>query len=530
MPQMINCPYCGKLTDPNLDNCPHCGGYMRSRPEHPRRRRGAGERQTCPNCHALVQDGDIICVACGTNLLTGQKIVEEKKETAKASRNVSLWMLVALGIIAAAIILVLVLLLIFTRDVVAKAAELGRQGRVVEAVSILEKRVEKHPDDARARFELGKLQWQARQYQAAAAAFEAVSEQAPKNLDAALFTVLCLAEADDERSQRRQVEALERAAAEYPANGEVWHLLALARGVNNDITGQIDAFETVLKLDPANARAKAHLGMVQALGGDYDGAERYLNEALRDNPGDADSVAAAGFVAGLQGNEAVAVERLEQAAATTSTPIASLAETQLGLIRIAQGRPGEALAHLEGAVNARRDRPSVRFFYGLALEAAGRSDEAWDQFEGLAKEEGPYAAEASVRLAQLALERGDTTTARNALDRAERLGNQTAALYTLRGRLHVALGEDNAAQDAFKKAIRADGAYAPARLERGLLFIKNQVFNEGARELKRYLELVDADLPDARADAVRVVIEQLGESNRAPVRPRTPAAGARRTL
>ena len=73
-------------------------------------------------------------------------------------------------------------------------------------------------------------------------------------------------------------------------------------------------------------------------------------------------------------------------------------------------------------------------------------------------------------------------------------------------------GDDRSAHEAFKQAVQADGAYAPARLERGLLFIKSQAFNEGIRELKRYTELVDPSLPDARVDAVEKLIEQLEES------------------
>ncbi|MFO7975415.1 MAG: zinc ribbon domain-containing protein [Candidatus Hydrogenedentota bacterium] len=83
---MINCPYCGKLTDPRLDNCVHCGGFLRKKAA-PGQQRSAGEKETCPNCGALVQPGDIICVACGTNLLTGQRITEEQPAPAEAKKR-----------------------------------------------------------------------------------------------------------------------------------------------------------------------------------------------------------------------------------------------------------------------------------------------------------------------------------------------------------------------------------------------------------------------------------------------------------
>ncbi|HNT86683.1 MAG TPA: zinc ribbon domain-containing protein, partial [Candidatus Hydrogenedentes bacterium] len=76
---MINCPYCGKLTDPKLANCPHCGGPMHAKAPSAPRGAGAKPQQHCPSCGAAVHDGMIICVQCGTNLLTGHKIAEERK-------------------------------------------------------------------------------------------------------------------------------------------------------------------------------------------------------------------------------------------------------------------------------------------------------------------------------------------------------------------------------------------------------------------------------------------------------------------
>ncbi|HPO17047.1 MAG TPA: zinc ribbon domain-containing protein, partial [Candidatus Hydrogenedentes bacterium] len=78
---MTNCPFCGKLTDPKLAACPHCGGPLRSKSS---RLGGASGRSApahqCPNCKSPVQEGDIICVRCGTNLLTGQKVAEEQRQ------------------------------------------------------------------------------------------------------------------------------------------------------------------------------------------------------------------------------------------------------------------------------------------------------------------------------------------------------------------------------------------------------------------------------------------------------------------
>ena len=122
MATMINCPFCGKLTDPKLKSCPHCGGVipkgggepelLGARPKKP--------EQTCPNCHAVVQEGDIICVACGTNLLTGHKVAEERKKQAAQVERRFPWAIVLAVAGLLAVIALIVLVMILTADPVGR--------------------------------------------------------------------------------------------------------------------------------------------------------------------------------------------------------------------------------------------------------------------------------------------------------------------------------------------------------------------------------------------------------------------------
>jgi len=72
----IDCPNCGKLTSPGLEGCPHCGNVMKrpAKVSNAAERDAEGASQTCPRCHAALRDDDLICGACGTNLLTGQQV------------------------------------------------------------------------------------------------------------------------------------------------------------------------------------------------------------------------------------------------------------------------------------------------------------------------------------------------------------------------------------------------------------------------------------------------------------------------
>ncbi|MEK7795161.1 MAG: hypothetical protein AAB353_11555, partial [Candidatus Hydrogenedentota bacterium] len=80
----------------------------------------------------MVQEGDIICVVCGTNLLTGQKVSEARKPS-KSGTSYRAW---AAGGGAALLLLVAAVVAwvyITTRDPVRIALELVEQGDQLKA-------------------------------------------------------------------------------------------------------------------------------------------------------------------------------------------------------------------------------------------------------------------------------------------------------------------------------------------------------------------------------------------------------------
>ncbi len=238
MANMANCPYCGKLTDLNLDNCPHCGGYMQKKQAAAAPKAG-DQRQTCPSCHALVQDGDIICVACGTNLLTGQKVTEERGKLAPRERvRLPIWMIVGVAAVLVALLLVAAYTLFLAQaDPVQEAIELSAAGRLLDATELLQKYVSSHPDSAEAHFELGKLYWKTSQYPKAAASFQEVTQLDSKNLEAALLNVLSLASTGGRTPRNQEIAALKQVVDRFPDNETAWRLLGLAQGANGDFAG-----------------------------------------------------------------------------------------------------------------------------------------------------------------------------------------------------------------------------------------------------------------------------------------------------
>lgn len=487
----------------------------------------SGPHHQCPSCNAVVQEGDIVCVACGTNLLTGQQIANQKL-TAAPRRDLSrlLW------IAAAAVIAIVVLggaaygAYVVFRDPVTQATRLVEQGRVSEANRLLEEYVDDNPESARGWFALGEVQWRTRQYASAADSFERVQELDPREERAGKLTLLALRALNDPANLAREIAVLERHVEHYPEDGEAWYLLALARGTHGDVAGQVEAMERALRLGADEPQSLGFMGVGLALQGQYERAAEAIREVLEDAPQEGDLQAALGFVAHMQGNHDTAIQHLEDAL-DEGTELEREVRTQLGLLLVAEGRAAEAQVHLQ-AVTAQADAPpAARFFQAVSERGRGRQQDALNAFEQLMEEDHPFAQHAATQVADIYLDRGDTSAARDAVDQALQTLGDSASLLTLEGRIYMMEEEYDEARDLFRRAIQVDPDYAPARLENGLLLVQRRAFSEGIRELERYVELIDPETPGAQVDAVSALIEQLKQSGAAGRQASAPAVRMR---
>lgn len=507
MANTINCPVCGKLTDSRLDSCPHCGAYLKSRREAAQA--AAGPQKTCPRCGAVVQEGDIICVACGTNLLTGQKIVEEA--AGRRRRRVPVGWLIG-GLVAALLIIVVGVLWLYaaTRDPLSQAQRLASAGETLEAQSVLEPYVQRVPDDAAAVLLLAKLQWQNGQYAKAADSFGRASNLDPRDPDAAVWAAVATARSDPAASGRL-LDLLDRAARLEEDDPGLWYTLAVARGAAGDIEGEIEALERVIDLRATDDSAHWSLGVAQALRGNLDRARtEFLT--VGEGPRQADALAGLGFVAALDGNTRQAQRRLTEALRSGEVNVTAEAHLALGKLLMQEGNLQEAQIRFENALSADPGNRLARYLRGLALHARGRFQDALNDFEQLMQDPGAYRAEAAIQAADIQLALNSPDRARRALDQAERAGADSAAYHTTRGRLAIAEGDEGGALQAFSTAVRTDPRYAAAYLERGLLNIRREALERGVADLERYLELAGPESQGTRVADVRALVEQLRQA------------------
>lgn len=506
---MINCPYCGKLTDPKLDGCPHCGGFLKKKAAAPAPA-SKNNSQTCPSCSAVVQPGDIICIVCGTNLLTGQKIADAPDPAASGGRVTTqniLWGIAA----AVAVVLLGIWVYIISSDPVERARELIADLNYPEAQELLEDYIQENPDDEEAVFELGNLQWRTKSYSAAAASFQNVVDINPGNVDAGLYAVLSLQLSGTSSSLSREISILETIAESAQDNAKVWHLLAMAKGARGeagDYADQREALQRVLSLSPMTASVHLSLGIGQALDGNHPEAQLELNRVSSpEQRGNA--LAFLGYIAGEENRDSRAMDLFEQALATDGLSVRWQAQTELAKLRIQAGQFREAEAVLTQALSENPDNDLGRYLRGLALHSMGRANEALNEYDTVAKGGGEYSAVAAVQAASIQLLLGDPETAGRTLNIARRAKVETPAYYTVSGRVANSNGLTADARSAFDSAVRMDSSYAPAYLERGLLYVKEDRLDAGLRDLNNYLKLLGRDVTGTKANEIRMLTNQL---------------------
>ena len=262
---------------------------------------------------------------------------------------------------------------------------------------------------------------------------------------------------EDAVAPERRVEA-----ARYAAKGREY----LMRAGTHHIETSIALYQEALGIDPASPTALAGL------------AEAFLARATHAGPQWVDSA-----------------EASAHAALAADAPPA-IAHGALGRVRLAQGRPADALPALERATTMDPQDPWLRLAQAEALREVGRLGAALAAAEVgalSAPGEGRYAA----AVAEIALLLGDTTRARQqgqaALDAAEPepVAARTLALVALMG------GDAAAARDAVETLLRGGGQEPHLLLAAGRLEL---LLGDDAAALD-HLEAALAAMPQADAGA-----------------------------
>jgi tetratricopeptide (TPR) repeat protein len=267
-----------------------------------------------------------------------------------------------------------------------RADALGELGRDAEAWELLAQGAERFADHPPTLQRLGLARLEEGRFEAARDLFEAVVRQAPEAADghlglgAALLELGAAAEAQRVLERALEISPGERSGhyllgRALRALGEADLALAhLERGGGGRLAAMPDDGDRRLgrfAVGPEQQRARANRALA---GGRPEEARAILEELAREQPDDPRILVDLGVACSRTGLVERAVEHFR--AALELDPGSDLACANLAACELDRGRPAEALAAAERAVELAPGQASGHLMRGRALQALGRPDEA----------------------------------------------------------------------------------------------------------------------------------------------------------
>ncbi len=195
--------------------------------------------------------------------------------------------------------------------------------------------------------------------------------------------------------------------------------------------------------------------------GDEIGAERKFLEILEAEDNLVDAWLALGRLYRRQGRMAEALDALREA--HERRPLDPFVVSKLADALISTRQPAEAEELLRVALEEHPDDPYIVFALARALESFGRLDEAETMYRK-SHALDPRSAPTHVRLAALALRRGDRATAESELDTALQLDPKVPEASLYKGQLLESAGRLDEAAVAYRNEIRSSPNNLPAAI------------------------------------------------------------------
>jgi tetratricopeptide (TPR) repeat protein len=493
------CPQCGKAIGDVTGTCPHCGAVLEpASPASDAAASAVSDEGKCPHCGAELKPGDIICVQCGTNLLTGGRVVT-KKRVKKAGRG--------RGALVAALIVVLVLAGVgvavwyYRHDYAAEARRLFLENRLTEAADSYEKALRRNEEDPRLNFESALVALELQDYDKAAERFTRVINVEPTNTRAQLLLGVTYALSGD---LIRELTALERAVAESP-NAAAHFVLGLAYTIADRREEGLEQIRNAVNLEPNNAEYRRFAGAAYLGLGRYAEAIELLETALGQEPRNPQTRLLAGISYTAQGATDNAVTLL---AAAAEAGIAYEASTRyyLGVAYALSGRYGDAVRELKESLRLQPGNPTAHLALGLTYSIEGRSQEALYEFEKIGDTMSFEAASSSAEAGRILIDQGEIGRAEQQIRKALEADPDNYMAHVAMGYLYSKQGDNAEAVREYREAVRLNPEGAAAHLFLAVHYANQKDFGEAARELEKYAQRSAS--PETR-DTIGALAEQL---------------------
>jgi tetratricopeptide (TPR) repeat protein len=303
--------------------------------------------------------------------------------------------------------------------------------------------------------EIGIIQFAAKKFPAAEAAFLKALKANPKHSDARVGLAQVYVSLGD---QDKAEEQLIRATQDDPENDNLLHVLGLF------YTGarKIDQFEKLyldlLKKKPSSLVARKRLAEVYIATARFKNAQPYVDDILKMNPEDPDGHFFRGRLR-LANNELVTAAE-DFTVAVKGAPRLAPAFYYLGVTQTSLKRVDDAKKNLTKAIELNPAWVPPRVFAAQLFAVTGDMDQALEQSDVILRAQ-PKNVSMLMVAASARLRKGDTNGALALFKRAKELNPKNSAVHMNLGATYTAMRKYNDAIKEFDEALQLN----PERLE-----------------------------------------------------------------
>jgi tetratricopeptide (TPR) repeat protein len=259
----------------------------------------------------------------------------------------------------------------------------------------------------------------------------------------------------------------------------------IAAQQRNDLNLAIDDFRKALAIDPKLAEARANLGAALSAAGQFDAAIEEDTKALAATPDNTALRMNLGLAYYKKGDMKGAHTAF--AAVHAARPQDVAAAVLLGYTDIKLNKSNEAAAMLTPLEAGHESNMDLEYVLAYALIGSGEDKAGMPRMEKVAK--ATQSADGYFIAGTARLHRQEFHEARADLDAAIALHGDFPGLYTIAGQARDALGDTEAAQLAFEKALKADPRDFTANLYLGTMRLKQRNLDAARPMLELALQL-----------------------------------------
>lgn len=261
----------------------------------------------------------------------------------------------------------------------------------------------------------------------------------------------------------------------------------------------IAQYRKALAIQPELPEARANLGAALSAIGDFDAAIEEDKRALQTAPDKTAVLMNLGLAYYKKGDLTNARPEFEAVHAARPRDMASA--VLLGYTDMKLGSAEQAVALLAPLEAGNESNTDLEFVLASALIQAGKEIEGLPRMEAVAR--NTHSADAWILAGSARLHRREFQEARVDLDAALQVDPSIPGLYGLAGQARDALGDTDAAAQAFQAALKADSKDFNANLYLGAMRLKQRDL-EGARPLLELALELQPQVPQARLQMAKL--------------------------